>query len=1008
MRRSLIAATTLLAIISWAVQVPVRAFAQGASNGSRIAVLFDEEQSAIDLAAFEQHYDLTAIRPVLDSELVAFDASATATDVLARVRKDTAVSAASEVSYGRLEQAAPPSSLPPAATAITVSLPATMTAQAGSQFVLPLTVSEGKGIGSFAISVIYDPSKVTYVKTEASTATQGFKFVDGELDADGGLKERIIGGSSATKIDKSGQAVLAQITFAANSTASGDLTFKLHNPLDDISTATLQNGTVTIGTSAAVAPSDPLFEAQWWLNNTGQSFFIGLARLIIRATGIDQMINFFPATAGHDIRWSSARALGACGGNSCTGGGVTVAVIDTGVDVSHPDLAGQISTASTSFDPETQSVGDTDGHGTFIAGLIAAKMNNGIGIAGVAPDARILALKYDFSSIELARAIRYAAEQGASVINISSGFGALDPIVGEAISYASSAPFNTVIVASAGNHAEDDCSDPTNKALCYFGYSNPVLFPASSPHVISVGAVNPNGTHTFFSEENSLVDVSAPGGFIVSLKAIGTETDCKRNGTPYDDVSFSISYDGRDDCVFTDGQQNGAYYTSESGTSFSAPIVAAAAALAKQKWPLITSDQFEQLVRETADLAPDQTGADTHYGAGTLNLERLLSFNFPPELPSGSVALTQPVVSNSGSDTTQLIARVTDMDGASDIRSVSVDAAGLALSGLAMTGASDGSFTSSAIAIPASIQPGDYSLTVTARDAAGGQATAIAHLQVIPVGGVVPPAAIAGAAPDVSVSILKPSSHRSTRVTSKKTLAISGTVGTSAAYVEVNGDPADLDASTKTWGAKVKLKEGKNKIDVTSYDVTRMLSDEQTISVTLNTQTTATGSVSGFTDVPNDHFAARAIAQLKELRIVSGEGGRFRPDGLVTRAEYAKMLAGATRTPEARQSMFGDVSASHPLAGFVAAIAGKGWASGQGGHFRPNAAITRIEAAAMIARAKNLRGGKVGFSDVADPAMQQYASAVAEAGVATGQDGRFEPQRALTRGEAAKMIAAIL
>jgi hypothetical protein len=81
------------------------------------------------------------------------------------------------------------SSLPSdtAATALTVSLPAAMTAQAGSQFVLPLTVSEGKGIGSFAISVIYDPSKVTYVKTEASTDTQGFKFVDGELDADGGL-----------------------------------------------------------------------------------------------------------------------------------------------------------------------------------------------------------------------------------------------------------------------------------------------------------------------------------------------------------------------------------------------------------------------------------------------------------------------------------------------------------------------------------------------------------------------------------------------------------------------------------------------------------------------------------------------------------------------------------------------------------------------------------------------------------------------------------------------------
>lgn len=155
----------------------------------------------------------------------------------------------SVVPVAAFAQTTVPSSPPPAA-GLQVSLPQDMSAQAGAEFTLPLTVSQGKGIQSFAISIIYDPAKVTYVKTEEAEDTQGFKFVDGELDAEGGLKERIIGGNSATKIEKDGVAILANVTFTVKNTATGSLAFKLNNPLDDISTATLQDGVVVIGSGA--------------------------------------------------------------------------------------------------------------------------------------------------------------------------------------------------------------------------------------------------------------------------------------------------------------------------------------------------------------------------------------------------------------------------------------------------------------------------------------------------------------------------------------------------------------------------------------------------------------------------------------------------------------------------------------------------------------------------------------------------------------------------------------
>jgi subtilisin family serine protease len=741
-------------------------------------------------------------------------------------------------------------------------------------------------------------------------------------------------------------------------------------------------------TGGSQAHDDPLFKDQWWLANTGQSFFIGLAHFIVAATGVDQIFTTFHATAGADVRWTEARALNACAGGMCTGSGVTVAVVDSGVDASHPDLQGQVSPASQSFDPTQPSIDDTDGHGTFIAGLIAARAGNGAGIVGIAPQSQILAVKNELTTDSLSRSIRYAAEHGAAVINLSVGGSSPDAVERAAIDYATQAPYNAIVVASAGNDAFE---------------GNPILYPASFPHVISVASIDPDGLQSLFSEVNSFVDVAAPGGLITSLmarSAVATD-DCRTNASSYNmGSSARLVYVGPHDCIFGDGSANGALFTNESGTSFSAPMVAGAAALAKQKWPALTSDQFEQLVRATADDDASGNGYDPVYGAGTLNLARLLAFNFPPEIPSGSAAFTHPVVTTSGADTTQLLAKVNNMEGASDISTITADLSGLGLgSAVAMTDTGGLVYSSPVLTIPSTLPPNQYPVTVTARDAAGGQATAVVALQVSAVGDRLPaggsPSAFAPAGLDVAVAITRPSTKKG-RTTQKKSLPISGTIGADVAFVDVNGNAAEIDATAHTWGALVKLKDGKNRVVVTSYDLTRASSDEDSLTITKD----AAGLVSA------SGSPSRLTSPLEKLRANGVVNSADRPNASVTRAEFAKMLVLTFGKTAQQGSLPADVPVSHSLAKFITTVVKLGWASGNNGRFSPDQPISRMEAARMLLRAAGWKASSEEFFSDLTGAEDRIATTLRTHGVVAGLNGRFEPFRQLTRSEAATILIA--
>ncbi len=272
-----------------------------------------------------------------------------------------------------------------------------------------------------------------------------------------------------------------------------------------------------------------------------------------------------------------------------TGTGVTVAVLDTGVDAAHADLAGQVLPGYNAIDDTTGTSSDGKGHGTHVAGIIAAVTGNGIGVAGTAPDARILPVQVmdatgSGTMSTLAAGIVWAADHGASVLNMSLGATTQVTAVTDAILYARSK--GITVVAAAGNQRAS---------------GSPVSYPAADPGVIAVAATDQNDAYASFSNGGSYVDVAAPGVRIAS--------------------------------TWNDGG-----YMYSSGTSMASPFVAAAAALIDAAHPGLTPDQVEHALESTAvDLGT--AGRDDDYGYGRIDAAAAVA---AAGTATGSPATTPP------------------------------------------------------------------------------------------------------------------------------------------------------------------------------------------------------------------------------------------------------------------------------------------------------------------------------------------------------------------------------
>jgi subtilisin family serine protease len=272
---------------------------------------------------------------------------------------------------------------------------------------------------------------------------------------------------------------------------------------------------------------------------------------------------------------------------------VKVAVIDSGIDGDHPEFAGRIA-GHASFVGGSALV-DRDGHGTFVAGLIAANANNGAGIAGMAPTTELLVAKVVEGNdlidvVAEVQAIRWAVKKGARVINMSLG-GVRDPrnpgrdaysqLEADAVAWAHGQ--GAVIVAAVGNN-----TDVPARPWPFASY------PAALPHVLGVSALARDGSVPPFSHRDKIFnDIAAPGVGILSAfpRALTAETrECAEQG---------FSSCGPEE--FRKGQ----------GTSFAAPQVAAAAALLIGQRPALRPEQVTALLTGSArDVSPG-TGCRT-------------------------------------------------------------------------------------------------------------------------------------------------------------------------------------------------------------------------------------------------------------------------------------------------------------------------------------------------------------------------------------------------------------
>lgn len=371
---------------------------------------------------------------------------------------------------------------------------------------------------------------------------------------------------------------------------------------------------------------------------------------------------FYSAYQWHLPKVSAPTAWDTTTGSST----VTVAVVDSGVQANHPDLVGRV-LPGYDFVNNDSDPSDDNGHGTAVAGVAAAKGNDGIGVAGAAWNVAILPVKVmaangSGSHSAIANGINYSADRGARIINLSIGGTSSSRTLQSSVNYANNK--GCILVAAAGNNA-----------------SSTTVYPAAYSGVTAVSALTQADTLASFSSFGSFVDVSAPGEGI------------------------------------TTSWVNGGYVTI-SGTSFSSPLVAGIAALALSVNPSLSNTAMASLLTSNADDlgAP---GADIYFGAGRVNAARVVSAATPvADTVAPVTAVTNPKDGASIAGLRSVTVSVASSD------NVGVTKAELYINGRLTASSTSGSFNFNWNT--SKLARGTYELQSRAYDAAGNTASSVA------------------------------------------------------------------------------------------------------------------------------------------------------------------------------------------------------------------------------------------------------------------------------------------
>lgn len=260
-------------------------------------------------------------------------------------------------------------------------------------------------------------------------------------------------------------------------------------------------------------------------------------------------------------------------------GDIIVGIVDSGVDVTHADLKTKIVGTRNSAD-NTDEVKDHVGHGTHVAGIAAAATNNGVGVAGVAANCKILAVKVASGksmypdTAGIANGVIWATDNGAKVINLSLGSSRQSRIITDAVKYAISK--DVLVVAASGN-----------------GGSSAKSYPAATQGVMAVGATDSKDKRARFSQYGPHLSVTAPGVDILSTFPLNKNAIGPKE------------------------------YGSISGTSMATPFVAGLAGLVRSQNPSLNAKEVRRIIEQSSD-DMGEAGFDNYYGHGRVNVGNAL------------------------------------------------------------------------------------------------------------------------------------------------------------------------------------------------------------------------------------------------------------------------------------------------------------------------------------------------------------------------------------------------
>lgn len=363
----------------------------------------------------------------------------------------------------------------------------------------------------------------------------------------------------------------------------------------------VQSATVDWRAFPAAVPSDPLYADHWGHNNTSQ--------MISYDWSVHDHVGPTVGTVGFDANaqaaWDEAQGYGSSG--------VVIAIIDSGVEVGHPDLSQVAGYDYGDNDSNPDDDSSSAGHGTACAGVAAAKANNGLGATGIAPNCKIMPLKVAnsagsmyFSSIQ--NALYYAADNGADIASMSLGAAiSSDSATDTALQYAYNA--GVTLLAATGNEN-----------------ASTISYPAINQYVIAVGAASPCGDRKRSSSSSSEVNTGVstdPNGYTCDGERwwgsnYGVTTQDSNAAVdviaptilPTTDLLGSAGYDGSD------------YSMWFNGTSCATPYAAGVCALIKSAYPSYTPAQIRDRITSTAeDVTSVESGSgwDRYTGYGMVD-----------------------------------------------------------------------------------------------------------------------------------------------------------------------------------------------------------------------------------------------------------------------------------------------------------------------------------------------------------------------------------------------------